>query len=142
MNNIIEDYKEIVLGLSDILEIENDLLQRLELQEASKMIEQKNKAIIAYRGSVAKLIQNQDVLENISDKENDELRVISQDLDDLLKENDIILKTRMETSQSVIDSIVGMMKMSNASSATSYGSQGVFSPLEKSKNAITINETL
>ena len=78
----------------------------------------------------------------MSAEERASLKTEAASLDDLLKENDQLLKTRMETSQTVMNSIINIAKAANNANATSYGSQGKYSPLDNSKNAIAINRTL
>ena len=73
----------------------------------------------------------------------EDLREISLELDALLKENETLLKTRMETSKLVMSSIVSIAKVtSRSSNATSYGAKGSFSPLNNNYNALAINRTL
>ncbi len=140
--DIIENYIEVVESLSEVLKEENALLSEYKMDEAKALLEPKNKAVAAYRSVVAYLIKNPTELESLNKEEKTEIKEISLSLDELLRENDLIIKTRMETSKSVMDTVVNMLKMSNASNSTSYGSHGTMSPLEKSKNSIAINETL
>ncbi|MDD4556579.1 MAG: hypothetical protein PHE89_04560 [Alphaproteobacteria bacterium] len=140
--NIIENYKNVVLDLSEILEEENAFLTEYKMKEAKNLLKAKEEAVIAYRSVVAYLIKNPQELEQMSVHEKTKIKEISFHLDDLLKENDIIIKTRMETSKSVMDSIVNLIKISNVSNSTSYGSHGTMSPLEKGQNSIALNQTL
>lgn len=140
--DIIENYIEVVESLSEVLKEENALLSEYKMNEAKDLLDTKNKSVAAYRSVVAYLIKNPAELEALDKDERIEIKEISLSLDELLKENDLIIKTRMETSKSVMDTVVNMLKMSNASNSTSYGSHGTMAPLEKSKNSIAINETL
>ena len=63
-------------------------------------------------------------------------------LDELQHENSKLLQTRMQVSQTIMDSIVNLAKARTSTYSTSYGSQGKYSPLDNSKNAMTINRTL
>ena len=70
------------------------------------------------------------------------LREEALKLDELQHENSKLLQTRMKVSQTIMDSIVNLAKNRTKACSTSYGSQGKYSPLDKSKNAIAINRTL
>ena len=78
----------------------------------------------------------------LDDEKKKELKSVSQELDALLKENDLLLKTRMETSKNVMNTIINIAKVTNNRNATSYGSQGRYSPLDNNKNALAVNRTL
>ena len=70
------------------------------------------------------------------------LREEALKLDELQHENSKLLQTRMKVSQTIMDSIVNLAKNRTKACSTSYGSQGKYSPLDNSKNAIAINRTL
>lgn len=140
--NKLGDYKEIVLSLSEIIEEENKYLAEFNLKAAGTLLSKKTKAVNLYRSAVAYLIKNPQDFQGISEEEKVYIKEISTKLDKLLKENDVILKTRMETSKNVMDNIIGMLKTTNATNSTSYGATGSFAPLDRSKNAIAINQTL
>ncbi|MFR6464264.1 MAG: hypothetical protein ACLUQJ_01965 [Alphaproteobacteria bacterium] len=48
----------------------------------------------------------------------------------------------METSKSVIGSIVNVAKMTSKSNSTSYGAQGQFNQPDNQHSAIAVNRTL
>ncbi len=141
-NRKIADYKEIINSFSDLLSIENEALRNYDTDAVTALYEQKTKIVTAYRNLVAYFIKNQEVLKALEETERNTVKELSLKLDGLLKENDTLLKTRMETSKSVMDSIVRIAKITNNANSTSYGSQGKYSPLDNSKNAIAINRTL
>lgn len=141
-NRKIADYKEIINSFSDLLSIENEALRNYDTDAVTALYEQKTKIVTAYRNLVAYFIKNQEVLKALEETERNNVKELSLKLDTLLKENDTLLKTRMETSKSVMDSIVRIAKITNNANSTSYGSQGKYSPLDNSKNAIAINRTL
>lgn len=138
----LNDFRDIVKSFSELLTAENQALIDYNLIAVSDMYEQKAKTVSLYRGLVAYFIKNQPVLQSLNDTERQEFKELSLNLDRLLKENDMLLKTRMETSQNVMDTIVNVAKMNNNSNATSYGAQGKYSPLDNNHNALAINRTL
>lgn len=138
----LDDYKEIILAFSELLAEENQALTDFDTDAVTALYERKAQIVAAYRSLVAFFIKNQEGLKIMSDEEKKSLREISLNLDALLKENDLLLQTRMKTSKSVMDSIVNIAKITNNANSTSYGAQGKYSPLDNSKNAIAINRTL
>lgn len=138
----LNDYKEIVKSFSELLTAENQALQEFNVEAVSEMYEQKSKTVSAYRTMVAFLIKNQQAMESLSDAEKKDLRECSANLDVLLKQNETLLKTRMETSKNVMDTIINIAKVTNNSNATSYGAQGRYSPQDNNKNAFAVNRTL
>lgn len=142
MRKKLRDYKEIIIGFSELLVQENKSLNDYDFEAVTKLYDQKAHIVTAYRNLVAFFIKNQEALTLLDIAEKENLKEISIKLDDLLKENEILLKTRMETSKSVMDSIVRIVKVTSNANSTSYGSQGKYSPLDNSKNAIAINRTL
>lgn len=142
INQKIKDYKEIILSFSALLNEENRALEQFDTDTVGALYEQKCKIVTAYRGMVAYFIKNQTILNSLDDEKKQDLKEVSVNLDKLLQENDTLLKTRMETSQSIMNTIVNIAKAANNANSTSYGAQGKYSPLDNSKNAIAINRTL
>lgn len=138
----ISDFKEIVGSFSALLVEENEALNKFDVDKVSKLYERKAKSVEAYRSLVAYFIKNQETLSVIKAEEKQAIKDLSVKLEQLLHDNDILLKTRMETSQNVMNTIVNIAKMTNNANATSYGSQGRYSPLDNNKNALAVNRTL
>ena len=128
------DYLDIVRSFSELLREENDALEKFETDKVAALYEQKVKLVTAYRSFVAFFIKNQEGLK-LLDQE-------ALKLDELQHENSKLLQTRMKVSQTIMDSIVNLAKNRTKACSTSYGSQGKYSPLDNSKNAIAINRTL
>ncbi|MBQ8436041.1 MAG: hypothetical protein IJX20_00155 [Alphaproteobacteria bacterium] len=138
----LNDFKDVVQSFSELLTIENEALETSNLEVVSRLYEQKSKTVTVYRNMVAYFIQNQEKLSEISLEEKEYLRNISQKLDKLIHQNDMLLKTKMQANKIVMDSIVSIAKVTNNANATSYGSKGKYSPLDNNSNALTINRTL
>lgn len=102
----------------------------------------KVKLVTAYRSFVAFFIKNQEGLKLLDQEDKLTLREEALKLDELQHENSKLLQTRMKVSQTIMDSIVNLAKNRTKAYSTSYGSQGKYSPLDNSKNAIAINRTL
>lgn len=138
----VKDYLDIMASFSELIEAENKALQEFDTDTVAALYEQKVKLVTAYRAYVAFFIKNQEGLKLTEDGEKQKLRESALHLDELMKENNVLLQTRMQTSKTIMDSIVNMAKTQSSANSTSYGCQGKYSPLDNSKNAIAINRTL
>ena len=138
----LQDYKDIISSFGELLSIENEALKEFRVNDVKDLYTKKAWFVMTYRNLVAYFIKNNDALKLLDADIKKDLFNKSQELGDLLHENDLLLKTRMETSQTVIDSIVHAAKLTNKSNATSYGYNGGYSPLNNNHNALTFNQTL
>ena len=138
----VNDFKEIVGSFAALLQSENEALEKFDLDKVGELYEQKTKTVTAYRNMVAYFIKNQESLKQLPEAERDNLRDISQNLDALIRKNDMLLKTKMQTNKMVMDSIINIAKVTNNANSTSYGAQGKYSPLDNNSNALTVNRTL
>ncbi len=138
----IADYRNIINVFSELLQTENKALKAYDTDMVGKLFDKKAHIVSVYRTLVAFFIKNKDTLNVLTPEERASLKSEAASLDGLLKENDQLLKTSMETSQTVMNSIINIAKAANNANATSYGYQGKYSPLDNSKNAIAINRTL
>jgi len=137
----ISDYNEVIISFADVLRQENLALQAFDVAAVSNLYEQKSKLSLAYRSMVSFFIKHQEELKNISEEDKSTLRKNSLELEQLFKENDLLLKTRMEASKSVVGAIVDATKMAAESQATSYGAQGTYARLNNQNSAMAINST-
>ena len=142
INDKVADLLDIIDGFIEILDIENKALNKFDAEEVGKLYEQKIKAVSAYRSLSAFFIKNSDTLKVADATLKSELKDASLELDEMLKENELLLKTRMETSKNVMNTIINIAKVTNNRNATSYGAHGTYSPLDNNKNALAINRTL
>lgn len=138
----IEMMKQIVSGFAEIVESENEALKTGDFKKVKVLYEQKIKTVAAYRSMSGFFIKNRQQIAALEDKEKDVLKNLSLRLDKALKNNELLLKTRMEAGKKVMDTIIGIAKKSNNSTATSYGAQGMYSPLDNNRNALAFNRTL
>ena len=138
----VNDFKAIVGSFATLLQAENEALEKFDLDKVGELYEQKTKTVTAYRNMVAYFIKNQESLKQLPETERSNLREISQNLDALIRKNDMLLKTKMQTNKVVMDSIINIAKVANNANSTSYGAQGKYSPLDNNSNALTVNRTL
>ena len=138
----IELMKQIVSGFTEVISKENEALKNGEAKEVKVLYEQKVKTVAAYRSLSAFFIKNRAAVAAFEGKEKEELKELSVVLDKALKTNELLLKTRMEAGQKVMDTIINIAKKTNKSNATSYGAQGNYTPLDNNYNALAFNRTL
>ena len=138
----IDDYNDIIISFSDVLRRENQALEIFDVDAVSALFEQKSRLSLAYRSMVAFFIKHQEELKNISETTRETLKKNSLELEKLFKENDLLLKTRMEASKTVVGAIVDATKIVAETQATSYGATGLYAPMSSRSSAMTINRTL
>lgn len=81
----VSDFKEIVSSFSQLLQAENEALEKFDLAKVSELYEQKSKTVTAYRNMVAYFIKNQESLKALPEADRNNLRDISQQLDELIR---------------------------------------------------------
>jgi len=138
----IEDYYEVVANFCDILREENKALNAYELKAVKKLYDRKAKAVNAYRGLVSFFIEHQKDLKELDERTKTDLMEVSYELDELIKDNEVLLRCRMETSKTVMNTIVNLAKMHNDANATAYGAKGGYYQPDNNRNAIAVNRTL
>ncbi len=142
LQNKVSDFCEIIGSFSELLKAENAALEAYDVKKVSELYQQKVQLVTAYRNMTAFFIKNQEHLKDIEPEARTTLKTAATDLDALLKDNEQLLKAKMQTSKMVMDTVVNLVKMNNNTNSTSYGSQGKYSPLDNNSNALSINRTL
>ena len=138
----IDIMKQIVTGFIDVISKENSALRINDVITVKALYEQKLKTIAAYRSMSAYFIKNSELVSSFNDVSKDELKDLSKELDNQLKNNELLLKTRMEAGKKVMDSFINIAKVASNTFATSYGAQGRYTPLDNNHNALAFNRTL
>ena len=138
----INDYNDIIVNFSEVLRQENQALRDFDVSKVSSLFEQKSKLSLAYRSMVAFFIKHQQEVKGLPEGSLELLKKNSLELEKLFKENDLLLKTRMEASKTVVGAIVDATKMAVESQATAYGASGTYAPLGSHNSAMAINRTL
>ena len=141
MKKKIDDYVDVITQFMALIQQENEALRAYNVIKVSDLYPQKAKIVAAYRNMVAFFIKNQHILHSMPEEVQENLKKISTDLDSLLQENNVLLKTRMETSEAVIGSIVNAAKASTKTNATSYGAHGQFARVDNHHSSMAINST-
>jgi hypothetical protein len=140
--NKIEMMKQIIIGFTEVINRENNALKINDVQSIKVLYEQKLKTVAAYRSMSAFFIKNREILASFECEAKNELKDLSSILDQTLKTNELLLKTRMEAGKRVMDTFINIAKTANKSNATSYGARGNYTPLDNNRNALAFNRTL
>ena len=138
----IDIMKQVVTGFIDVVSKENNALKINDIKTIKSLYEQKLKTIAAYRSMSAYFIKNSKIISSFEHQSKTELKDLSKELDAHLKVNELLLKTRMEAGKKVMDTFINIAKVANNTFATSYGSQGRYTPLDNNHNALAFNRTL
>ena len=138
----LEMMKQIVIGFTTLIDKENEALRAGDIKGVKALYEQKIKSVAAYRSMSAFFIKNKAAVSAFEGPDKDELKELSKNLDKSLKQNELLLKTRMEAEQKVMDTFNHIAKVTNNSNATSYGAHGTYTPLDNNRNALAFNRTL
>ncbi|MBR6663849.1 MAG: hypothetical protein IKL33_03370, partial [Alphaproteobacteria bacterium] len=111
INNKVADLLDVIDNFIEILEVENAALKSFDVEKISSLFDQKSKTVSAYRSMSAYFIKNSDYLSQLEADLKQELKEESEVLDSLLKENELLLKTRMDTSKNVMNTIINIAKV-------------------------------
>ena len=91
----IQDFSDVVAQFSDLLDEENGALRCFDMNKVSKLYAKKTQIVTSYRNLTAFLIKNRNELNSLSEEIRSNIKNSSLALDAKLKENDLLLKTRM-----------------------------------------------
>lgn len=138
----VESYLEVIDGFCELLEKENEALRIYDIDTVTALFERKSKTVVTYRSLIAYFLKNVELVKELDADEALEMKNASIELDNLLKENDVLLKTKMEVSENIMNSIVNIAKVTTKSNTTSYGAEGNYSRMSNIHSAMAFNRTL
>lgn len=138
----IEMMLSIVNSFIKVISDENAALKANDIKAIKTLYEQKIKTVAAYRSLCGFFIKNKDVVSAYQSSAKEELKKASFELDAQLKQNEMLLKTRMDAGKAVMNTFINIAKKTNAAQATSYGAKGAYTPLDNSRNALAFNRTM
>ncbi len=138
----LEMMTQIVTGFTTVITQENEALKNGDIATVKSLYEQKVKAVSAYRALTAFFIKNREEVAAFQSPVKETLKELSSNLNQQLKTNDLLLKTRMDAGKKVMNTFINIAKEANNSNATSYGAHGTYTPLDNNRNALAFNRTL
>ena len=138
----IEMMLSIVTSFTEVVATENNALKSGDIKKVKSIYEQKIKTVAAYRSLCAYFIKNRDIIKEYHSDAKENLQQASAKLDEELKQNEMLLKTRMEAAKTVMSTFINIAKKTNAAKASSYGARGAYTPLANSHNALAFNRTM
>lgn len=134
--------KQIVASFTEVVTTENQALRNNDIVTIKHIYEQKIKTVAAYRSACAFFIKNQEAIAAYNAPDKVELKDLSAKLDAALKENELLLKTRMDAGKAVMNTLIQAAKMANNKQATAYGSKGGYALMDNQRNALAFNRTM
>lgn len=138
----IEMMLSIVASFSEVISQENTALKAGDIKAVKSLYEQKIKTVAAYRSLCSFFIKNREVMKEYQSEAKNKLHQASAQLDEQLKQNEMLLKTRMDAGRAVMDTFINIVKKTNAAKSTSYGARGAYTPLDSAHNALAFNRTM
>lgn len=138
-------YDDIVFActnLCQLLEIENEAIERHDARTVRELAE--NKAALArlYEQSVMPMADDPQLVETLEDDQKVELKTLGAKLKELVELNARLLRAEIEATQSLMDAMVGAVK-STANNGHTYGRGGTFDMSARgAENSLTFNKTL
>lgn len=138
----IEMMLSIVASFSEVILKENVALKAGDIKAVKALYEQKIKTVAAYRSLCAFFIKNREVVKDYQSEAKTRLQKASEQLDEQIKQNEMLLKTRMDAGKAVMNTFINIAKKTNAAQASSYGAHGAYTPLDSSRNALAFNRTM
>lgn len=138
----IEMMFSIVTSFSAVISQENEFLQSGDIKQIKSLYEQKIKTVAAYRSLCAFFIKNREAVKEYQSPTKEELQKASALLDEQLKRNEMLLRTRMDATKAVMNTFINIAKKTTAAQASSYGAKGAYAPLDNSRNALAFNRTM
>lgn len=138
----IEMMLSVVSSFSEVIAKENEALKSGDIKGVRALYEQKIKTVAAYRSLCAFFIKNREVIKEYNSELKEDLKKASDYLDNQLKRNEMLLKTRMDAGKAVMDTFINIAKKTTVAQASSYGAKGAYAPLDSSHSALAFNRTM
>ncbi|MCK5296581.1 MAG: hypothetical protein KAJ75_06800 [Alphaproteobacteria bacterium] len=132
---------DIIHGLSDLLEKENDALKKHELEIVKELLERKTFLTRSYQEHIIAMNKNPDIIQSQNEEQKESLKVLAVKLEKLSGENDKLLKANIDAGGQLLEAIVQAAKSVHEKDAV-YSVNG--SKIEKKKNpkALSFNKTI
>lgn len=130
------------INLCDLLEIENDGLERHDFAPMKELAESKSALARLYEQSIHPMTENPSLVDDLDADSREELLLLGQRLQELVEQNAMLLKANMEANQMLMDAMVSAAK-TQATNTLAYGNHGSFDLSGTAEhNSIAFNKTL
>ena len=132
----------LMTGLIDVLERENKLLIKPNVQQITELVEEKQHLFFEYDKQVAQLNGDVSFANNLSDEAKAEIKNLSARFEKISHENELKLRSTLKTSNMVVAHIGKEAAKATGASVSAYGGDGTQRNISKRSAPIAINRTL
>lgn len=132
----------LLTGLIDVLERENELLNKPNVQQITDLVEEKQNLFFEYDKQVSQLNGDVSFVGSLSEEAKVELKELSQRFDDVSRENELKLRATLKTSDMIVDHITKAATRSTGASLSAYGGDGNQRSAAARAAPVAINRTL
>jgi hypothetical protein len=138
-----EDLVWVCTNLSQLLEVENDALARHDAETVRQLGESKLALTRIYEQAMGPVVDNPALVEQLTEEQAEELRLLGAQLANLVLANVTMLKAEIECHERVMDVFVEAAK-AQTSNTVNYGRGGTFDPFRPAgaQASLAFNKTL
>lgn len=118
------DYETFILltdYLTQLLTRENNLLQKIKIQEIEELQHDKSTSCKAYANSIRMLRENTDLLDMLTGEQKQMLKEVTENLSSLLDRNERMINSFNEANRQVMDIIMDVVNRQASKGYTSKG---------------------
>lgn len=138
----IDDIVFACTNLCDLLEVENEGLERHDYLPMKDLAESKAALARLYEQSVHPMTEDPSLADELDPDLREELLLLGARLQELVEQNAMLLKANIEANQMLMDAMVNAAK-TQATNTIAYGNHGSFDLAGTAEhNSISFNKTL
>ena len=132
----------LLTGLIDVLEQENAILNKPNIQQLTDLVEEKQILFFEYDKQVEELAGDVSFANSLSDEAKEEIKQLSLRFEQVSRENEIKLSAALKTSSLVVDHITKAASKATGASIAAYGGDGTSRMTGNRAAPISVNRTL
>lgn len=132
----------LLTGLIDILEQENAMIGKPDVQQLTNLVEEKQTLFFEYDKQVAELAGDVSFASTLSDEAKTEIKQLSTRFEEVSRENEIKLRAALKTSDMVVAHITKAANKATGASIAAYGGDGTSHMSGNRAAPIAVNRTL
>ena len=138
-----QDITAIIRQLTEVITKENTLLRRRKFTEIKPLAEAKEKLAHLYQERLIRFHRNPDLIRQMDPARRAAMEAMAKRLDDVTKENDLLLRANMEAVNRMLQTVVTAVKLHKNSKAAAYQDTGNLAISgNKREMAVSVNQTM
>ncbi|NVJ90043.1 MAG: hypothetical protein HWE34_00200 [Methylocystaceae bacterium] len=141
MNERVNDLIYVCKRMCEILTIENTALEDKNAYAMKATLEEKDKLSRFYERHTRAIAKDREGYKSVNEDLRDELKELSQELDELVQKNSALLKMQMQISQRIITKFAEVAKKITPHSGA-YSDDANIGPRGETATPLSLNETL